>query len=236
MQEVEIAIVQMGNSLFRKYMKSKYAGSLRRAGASVRWIETDCPEEAVREAMCCDGLLLPGGADIEPSLYGREREEKCGKPNPKRDAAEPMLAEAFLQSGKPLFAICRGIQMLNTVCGGTLTQDLAGRQTYRHMSFLTRATSCHPVRIDEHSRLFSIFGSAELSVNSMHHQAIDTLGDGLTAVAFSPEGFIEAVEKKDHPFCLGVQWHPEHMSAKSETQQKLFAAFVKACRDGKEKK
>ncbi len=228
--EIVIAIPQMGNDLFRKYMKSKYAKSLERAGAKVRWIELDDINRAVKDALSCDGLLLPGGADIAPTMYGQTPTRECGKPNEIRDKAEPAILNAFLKNGKPIFAICRGIQLLNVVKGGTLKQDIKSEQTYKHMDFFSRARSIHPVEIEKDSLLFDIVKEEHIDVNSMHHQAIDTVGDGFRVTAKSADGYVEAIELEGYPFCMGVQWHPEHMSQKSEMQRKLFNAFVEKAR------
>ena len=224
-----IAIPQMGTDLFRKYMKSKYVQSLERAGAQVLWIELDDMDKAIEEALGCDGLLLPGGADIDPKLYGQTASEKCGKPNEKRDAAEPKILEAFLKTDKPIFGICRGVQLLNVYMGGTLLQDIRDTQKYKHSDFLSRAKSIHPISIEKGSRLYDILGAETAQVNSLHHQAIDKVGDGLKVTAKCGDGFVEALELEGHPFCVAVQWHPEHMSKKSEEQRKLFSAFVSAC-------
>ena len=224
-----IAIPQMGNDLFRKYMKSKYVQSLERAGAGVLWVELEDIEKAVETALSCDGLLLPGGADIDPKLYGQEASEKCGKPNEKRDSAEPKMLESFLKTGKPILGICRGVQLLNVYMGGTLLQDIKEEQKYNHSDFLTRAKSAHPISIEKGSKLYDIFGTETASVNSLHHQAVDKVGNGLRITAKSEDGFIEALELEGYPFCVAVQWHPEHMSKKSEEQRKLFSAFVFAC-------
>lgn len=228
-----IAIPQMGNDLFRKYMKSKYVSSLERAGATVRWIELGDVEKAVAEALGCDGLLLPGGADIEPSLYGRVREEKCGKPNELRDKSEFRMLEAFIKTGKPIFGICRGFQLINVFYGGTLYQDIAHIKKCSHSDFLKRATVCHKVTVKEDTKLFEIFGRAQAGVNSLHHQAVENVGEGLRVCAVSEDGFAEALELDGHPFCLAVQWHPEHMSRKDKLQQKLFDEFVINCKKEK---
>lgn len=224
-----IAIPQMGTDLFRKYMKSKYVQSLERAGAQALWIELEDIDKAIEETLECDGLLLPGGADIEPKLYGQTATEKCGKPNEKRDFAEPKILEAFLKTGKPIFGICRGVQLINVYFGGTLIQDIKEEQKYKHSDFLTRAKSIHPISIEKGSKLYDILGTETAEVNSLHHQAIDKVGEGLSVTAKSADSFIEALELADHPFCVAVQWHPEHMSKKSEEQRKLFSAFVSAC-------
>ncbi len=225
-----IAIPQMGTDLFRKYMKSKYVKSLERAGATVRWIELDDTENAIREALSCDGLLLPGGADIDPILYGREREEKCGKPNGLRDKNEFQIFGAFVETKKPVLCICRGFQLLNTVYGGTLYQDIADIKKCSHSDFLKRAKAVHKVSVAKDTKLYGIFGKSKVGVNSLHHQAVENVGGNLIVSAVSEDGFVEALELKEHPFCIGVQWHPEHMSKKDALEQKLFDEFVKNCK------
>jgi putative glutamine amidotransferase len=225
-----IAIPEMGGGFFRRYMKSKYAESLVRAGAEVCWINITDPDQAAADALNCDGLLLPGGADVEPSLYGRERSKDCGKSNPQRDVAELKILEAFLPTNKPILCICRGIQILNVFFGGTLHQDISRMQTVNHNRFLSRKKGNHEVMVKTHTKLGKIFGQIMVKVNSMHHQAIDQLGPGLTPSSVSPDGFIESVEVFLHPFCIGVQWHPEHLAGNDPIQQKLFDTFVDTCR------
>lgn len=230
MRQMKIAMPQMGNDLFRKYMKSKYVKSLERAGAEVCWIELEEPEKAAEQAAKCDGLLLPGGADVDPVLYGQERIEACGKPNELRDKAEPIILKRFYETGKPIFGICRGIQLINVVFGGTLIQDIKPTQKQKHSDFLNRARYTHEVVIKDDSELYNIIGSKNIPVNSMHHQAIDRVADGFKVSAVSDDGFIEAIEKEDYDFFIAVQWHPEHMSKKFDLQQKLFDEFVRKCK------
>ena len=227
---ITIAIPQMGTDLFRKYMKSKYVKSIERAGANVKWIELDNTEKAVAEACLCDGLLLPGGADIEPALYGKEREEKCGKPNELRDKNEFEIFNAFVKTGKPILGICRGFQLFNVACGGTLHQDIADIKKCSHSDFLKRSKAVHKVTVTENTLLYKIFGKNEIGVNSLHHQAIENIGENLIVSAVSEDGFVEGLELKNHPFCIAVQWHPEHMSKTDLLQQKLFNDFVKTCK------
>lgn len=227
---VVIAIPQMGTDLFRKYMKSKYVKSIERAGAEVRWIELDDTGKAIKETLSCDGLLLPGGADIEPELYGREREEKCGKPNKLRDDYEFLIYADFVKTEKPILCICRGFQLLNVANGGTLHQDIADIKKCSHSDFLKRAKAIHDITITKDTKLFSIFSKTNTGVNSLHHQAIENVGENLIVSAVSEDGFVEAIELKEHPFCIGVQWHPEHMSKKDSLQQNIFNAFINACK------
>ena len=227
-----IGIPTLGSDLYCQYMQYKYVHCLRRAGAMVeilpQKIDGAYMEDIVKR---CDGLVFPGGPDIQPSLYGKEVEIGCGKPDRMRDAFELPLLKAALEVGKPLFCICRGMQLLNVALGGTLYQDIKPRQQCRHSDFWHRATATHSVELDTDSRLADILGSDTASVNSIHHQAVDDLGKRLWVAAGSPDGFPEALEIEDYPFCLAVQWHPEHMAARTPAQYKLFQAFVQACQD-----
>lgn len=224
-----IAIPQMGNDLFRRYMKSKYAVCLNKAGVEVRWIDLHDTDRAVAEMLECDGLLLTGGADVDPKLYGQDRSEKCGRPNALRDAAEFRMLEAFLPTNKPILCICRGMQLLNVYFDGTLHQDLKKIQVCKHSDFSGRTKGTHPVKLLPRMKLGKILGEDIISVNSMHHQAVDQVGPGLSVSAVSGDGFVEGLEVYLHPFCVGVQWHPEHMAKSNPQQQKLFDAFAAAC-------
>ena len=220
-----IAMPKLSNDPFRIYMKSRYVISLWRSGARVRWIGNEDTEENRRSLLECDGLLMPGGVDIEPARYGQETQEKCGKIDLSRDAMEWWILDTFLPTGKPVLGICRGIQMLNVFQGGTLHQHIDG-----HSDFKSRSTGFHKVSVVPGSRLDEILQKQLLTVNSLHHQVVDALGKDLVVCAKSEDGYIEAVEHSAHPFCLGVQWHPEHLSARRPDQQKIFDHFVSLCR------
>ena len=225
-----IAMPWVTDSLMRLYMTSKYYFSIRRAGGQVRFINIADPARAA-EAVCrCDGLLLPGGGDVEPAYYGQARDPKCQEPNVRRDKGEMAMLAAFYPTEKPILAICRGIQLLNVFRGGTLHQDIGDLQDFSHSDFACRGRGIHKVDITPGTCLAAIEGVETELVNSMHHQAVDRLGEGLTVSARSRDGFVEAVEAENRPFCLGIQWHPEHMSKKYPRQQAIFHAFVKACR------
>ena len=219
-----IAMPKLSNDPFRIYMKSKYVLSLWKTGARVRWIGNENTEANRRSLLECDGLLMPGGVDIEPARYGQETDEKCGKIDLARDAAEWWMLDAFLPTGKPLLGICRGIQMLNVFQGGTLHQHIDG-----HSDFKSRSTGYHNVHVIPGSALDNILDTPQFPVNSLHHQVVDTLGKDLEICALSEDGYVEAVVHTAHPFCLGVQWHPEHMYRKIKLQRKIFNAFVNAC-------
>lgn len=220
-----IAMPKLSNDPFRIYMKSKYVFSLWRSGARVRWIGAENTEANRRALLACDGLLMPGGVDIEPARYGQETHEKCGKIDLARDAMEWWILEAFLPAGKPILGICRGVQTLNVFQGGTLHQHIDG-----HSDFKNRSTGSHKVKVVPGSILEQILKTEQLTVNSMHHQVVDIPGRDLTVCAVSEDGFAEAVVHTSHPFCLGVQWHPEHMYRKDKLQRRIFDAFVTACK------
>ena len=206
---------------------AKYPESLARAGAEVRWIGLEDPEQAVRDALACDGLLLPGGGDMDPKFYGQERIPACGEPNPLRDAAEPLLLRAFLDADRPVLGICRGIQVMNVVLGGDLYQDI---KPFEHIPHNDHWGKIHTVTVRRGTLLSRILGQDTVLVNSQHHQAVDRVAPGLVLSALSEDGIVEAVEKPDARFCLGVQWHPEWLNDADPAMQGLFDAFVNACK------
>ncbi len=185
-----------------------------------------------------DGVLIPGGADVDPSIYGEARHEACEVSDTPRDRVELQLIRWALDDGKPVLGICRGIQLINLAAGGTLYQDLGAQfeGSVKHDYFpgqgFARDALTHDVVVDEGSRLASIFGAGRLHVNSMHHQAIKDLGAGLVVTARSAEdGVIEGIEVPSHPFMVGVQWHPEALSPNDEVTRVLFSEFVAAARE-----
>ena len=180
-----------------------------------------------------DGLLLTGGGDIDPATFARLRHPKVDDVSPARDELELGLTRRAVDDGVPLFAICRGIQVLNVALGGTLVQDLPGERPgpIVHSQSEPRDQPTHAVKVmGEGTRLGRVLGALEIAVNSMHHQAIDRLGDGLREVAWAPDGVIEGVELSGERFVVGVQWHPEELVGHDRAARSLFAALVDAAR------
>ena len=223
---VVIAMPRMSTDPEPTAAQSKYMESLARAGAGMRWVELSDPEQAVQDALTCDGLLLPGGGDMDPKFYGQERIPACGEPNLLRDAAEPLLLRAFLAADKPVLGICRGIQVMNAVLGGDLYQDI---KPFEHLPHNGHWAKVHTVTVRRGTLLSRILGQDTVLVNSQHHQAVDRVAPGFTLAALSEDGIVEAIEKPDAGFCLGVQWHPEWLSDADPAMQSLFDAFVSAC-------
>lgn len=223
---VVIAMPRMSTDPEPTVAQSKYIESLARAGAGMRWVELGDPEQAVQDALTCDGLLLPGGGDMDPKFYGQARIPACGEPNLLRDAAEPLLLRAFLAADKPVLGICRGIQVMNAVLGGDLYQDI---KPFEHLPHNDHWAKVHTVTVRRGTLLSRILGQDTVLVNSQHHQAVDRVAPGFTLAALSEDGIVEAIEKPDAGFCLGVQWHPEWLSDADPAMQGLFDAFVNAC-------
>ncbi|GIW42070.1 MAG: hypothetical protein KatS3mg076_2647 [Candidatus Binatia bacterium] len=187
----------------------------------------DRPSE-VLEAL--DGLVLAGGGDLEPARYGGDDHPEVYKVHPERDAFELELLRSALERKVPVLCICRGMQVLNVLRGGTLHVDIpdrVGREVVHRLP--PRRPTRHPVRLAPESRIARIVGREELDVVSWHHQAIDKVGRGLRPVAWSEDGLVEAFEVEDHPWALAVQWHPE-MQLDDESQRKLFLEFCSAAR------
>lgn len=170
-----------------------------------------------------DGMIFSGGGDIDPTHYGQVREPECGTPNAKRDQLEIALFDLIRNRDIPVLGICRGIQLINVMLGGTLKQHVSGHQQPDGV------THWHNVDIAENTRLHDIIGSNELMVNSYHHQMIDRVGEGLIVSAHAEDGGIEAVELPGERFLMGVQWHPEKTLDDADSY-KIFEAMKRAIR------
>jgi putative glutamine amidotransferase len=221
----------------RLLVNRAYTDSVERAGAVPMGIPTlHEPDRAVALLDLCDALLLPGGPDVEPGRYGEELRADCRtEAVPELDAAESAVLRRALERDLPVLAICRGCQLLNVVCGGTLWQDIAvqgaGDPAHDGESAGTpRAQTVHPVALDPDSLLSSVLLATAVGVNSLHHQALRDVGEGLRVVGRSPDGLVEAVEMPEHRFVLGLQCHPEELSAIEPWASRLFAGLVEAAR------
>ena len=184
----------------------------------------------------CDGLLLSGGNDVDPSLYGEERKDYTEKPAEARDAQELQLIRWAREDDKPLLAICRGAQLLNVALGGTLYQDVAHEVAgaHDHTASVRQKDFAYIAHerllLKPGSRLAGILDVGEIKTNALHHQSIKTLGNGLRLAAWTEDDVIEAVELPEAKFVIGVQSHPEALENEAEPRwRKLFEAFTAAC-------
>jgi putative glutamine amidotransferase len=178
-----------------------------------------------------DGLLIPGGNfDIPPRYYGDPNTHETVTLKENRTAFEWAITDAMMAREKPILGICGGEQLLNVILGGSLIQHIpdAIENALEHEQKHCRSLAGHAISITENSKLHKIVGSVEMHVNTSHHQAVRSVAENMRAVAYSPDGVIEAIEHIEHPFCLGVQWHPEYSVDSGDS--KIFAAFIAACK------
>lgn len=178
-----------------------------------------------------DGLLFTGGADVDPATYGTEKSPLCGKTVPRRDAFERELLSRFLPTGKPILGICRGMQILNALHGGTLYQDIPTECTLTSLHCSSTGTPAfHGVSVTEGTPLSALFPEKTAYVNSFHHQAVQKLATALRPMALSDDGVLEALYAPHHPFLWAVQWHPERIFRENELSRRLLSAFIEAAR------
>jgi len=179
-----------------------------------------------------DGLILTGGEDVAPARYGAPPHPELGDVHDGRDEFELALVRAARARGLPTFAICRGVQIANVALGGTLVQDLPSewKNALKHESGRGRGARTHAVTLKHESKLARTCGTLEITVNSMHHQALARVASGLVATAHAPDGVIEGVEWNGEDWwMLGVQWHPEELVQSAEPWDRaLFSAFAEA--------
>jgi putative glutamine amidotransferase len=178
-----------------------------------------------------DGLVFSGGGDIAPARYGGVPHPLVAGVDPDRDQVELDLFAEAMARRRPLLGICRGMQLMNVALGGTLYEDVLAQHPggikHQYWPDMPRDRLSHEVTIAPQSRLAAILGSTRAAVNSLHHQGVRRLADGLVATAHAPDGLIEAFELPEHPFALAVQWHPEWLPP-AAAMAPLFAALTAA--------
>ncbi len=217
----------------RMFISRGYVEGVNKAGGLAVLLPLSVDEAVLKAAMeSCDGFLLSGGPDIDAKYYGEPNYRFNGGINPARDRMEVYIAERAVAEGKPVLGICRGIQVLNVALGGSLYQDIHSqikdRDLLKHSQEAPEWYPIHDVSVAKASKLWACYGKETLGVNSFHHQAVKLPGTGLKPVSWTVDGIIEAIEHEDHPFAVGVQWHPELMWQEDAGVLKLFEAFVSA--------
>jgi putative glutamine amidotransferase len=211
-----------------------YIASVERSGARARVLDvTESPRSVLAEV---DAVLLTGGGDVDPVFYGEDRHPLTHDAEPGRDEFEIDLARRAMSGNVPLLAICRGAQVLNVAAGGTLVQDIpsAVESGLPHAVNEPKTLDCHDIEIVAGTKLSRVIGTSagaacSCRVNSRHHQSVGRTGEGLVVSARAADGVVEAIEKPDARFCIGVQWHPENFWESGEFRP-LFDAFVEAAR------
>jgi putative glutamine amidotransferase len=232
-----IAITAGAGEIAQGNTRATYRDAVERAGGDPALI-ADIQRGSVGRALSeFDGLLIPGGHDLDPSTYGGRAHPAVQLAEPGRDALELEAARFAKRSGLPTLAICRGIQVINVALGGTLYEDFddqhdpAGGPKIRHdqRPDFSRKEVTHEVDLVVTSRLAAIAEGACLRTNSLHHQAVRRIAYCFEPVARSRDGLVEALELRgDHPFYIGVQWHPEELIDTDGPSRRLFAEFVEA--------
>ncbi|WP_134701416.1 gamma-glutamyl-gamma-aminobutyrate hydrolase family protein [Ammoniphilus sp. YIM 78166] len=192
-------------------------------------------EQSIQDlAQRLDGLLLTGGGDIDPFLFGEEPVPGLGSITPERDRLEMALINEMLKQNKPILGICRGCQILGITVGGSMFQDIYTQiddSLLQHAQKAPRYHVSHLALIQEGTLLHRIMGEKQIKVNSFHHQAIRGVPETFRISGVATDGVVEAIESLEHSFVLGVQWHPEDLYTKHPYMLKLFLAFVKACKE-----
>jgi len=215
-------------------INQSYCRAVAAAGGAPLLIPLD-EQVAQRLLGLCDGLLLAGGGDIDPAVYGSDDGQLAHGIDPERDRIELLLSQQAVGT-MPVFGICRGIQVLNVALGGSLIVDVPSviGPAVRHATpkGISPATRMHQVTVGAGTLLADCLGlngsAGNVPVNSSHHQAVERLGDGLEIVARAPDGVIEGIEGTGDAFCLGVQWHPERLADEDPQMAGLFRCFVEA--------
>jgi putative glutamine amidotransferase len=212
-------------------MPSLYVRALRRAGGQEAVLMPEAIGPADADALLdrFDGLLLIGGPDLDPTVYGQEPVESVYGVVRVRDDFEVALARAAMARRLPVLAICRGHQVLNVALGGDLDQHITERFPGHGTPGVEDGATVHEIHIDAGSHLGRIMGVERVQASCHHHQVLDRLADGMRIVARAPDGVIEAVELDDAPQVISIQWHPEDTAADDPAQQAIFDAFVERC-------
>jgi putative glutamine amidotransferase len=216
--------------------KPDYLKALERAGGAPKVLRPD--HDLLPDALDdCDGILLTGGADVDPARYGDAEHHATVTIDDARDEYEFALTRAAIDRDLPLFAICRGVQLLNVVAGGTLVQDIPSRLVTpvvhrRETPARVKKTRAHDVAVRPRTRLASLLrqestADGRVAVNSRHHQSVKDVAPGFIVSATAPDGVVEAIEKPTAAFCVGVQWHPENYWRTGEFAD-LFEGLVRA--------
>jgi putative glutamine amidotransferase len=220
-------------------MYAKNAEAIAAAGGLPVYIPTDLPDDMLRDLYeRLDAVLLPGGPDVDPAEYGQARHPRLGHVDSHRDALELTLARWAVADDRPLFGICRGHQVINVALGGTLVQDIPSdvNTTLEHdiHDDRPRGTRLHTIAIDGESQLARILGTAQVAVNSLHHQSVAQPAPDVRITAHAPDGVVEALEIPHRRFALSVQWHPEDLYTDGDDvgsgMRALFTHFVEAAR------
>ncbi len=216
------------------YIKPGYCEGITAAGGIPLLLPLVSEAEVLEELLAkMDGILISGGPDVDGVHFGEHNLPWGGEISPYRDAMELYLAKRFIDENKPVFGICRGLQVMNVAMGGTLYQDIysqqKGKELLKHSQDAPKWYPTHDIAIEEGSKVAAALGMLQVKVNSFHHQAVKEVAPGFAVTSRSPDGIIEALEYEGRTFAVGVQWHPELMWEQNHVFLHLFRDFVNCC-------
>lgn len=217
----------------RAYLPCVYSRAIEKAGGIPLLLPMVHDFAAIVQSLqLVDGVLFSGGVDVDPVHQGSEPEPGLGEITPERDHFEMALAKAALEDNKGILAICRGMQLLNVVAGGTVYQDIYSEISggLKHSQEAPRWYPTHKIKIEPGSFLAGMLRAREIRVNSFHHQAVHQVADGFRVTAVAEDGIIEAIESTKHSFVMGIQCHPEAMWERDPYFLRVFETFVEAVR------
>ena len=229
-------ILYENSSIPKEFVNKSYIDSVIRS-SGIPFIMPIVEDDKIIRGMIenVDGIIMTGGVDVHPFRFNEEPIEKIGTISAERDEFDFKVMKYAVEMNKPIFGICRGIQVINVHFGGTLIQDIPSQRNTNilHSQTAEYHIATHKINIVKDTIIYDMLGETS-EVNSFHHQAIDNLAKDFKVTATSKDGMVEAIEyKKKDSFILGVQWHPELMSAKNVKMQNIFDMFVEVCRSRK---
>ena len=230
-----IGILPVVDEEKKSKIENTYIHAVEESGGNVIMLPyTENSESIKRFVQMCDGFIFSGGADIEPWRYGEKKSEKCGETTPYRDAIEFAVFSEAVKTNKPIMGICRGSQLINIAFGGTLYQDIPSEieTDLTHKQEHPHSEPAHEAGVVSGSLLHKVIGKSRIHINSLHHQAVKKLGEGLLPMAIADDGVIEGTYLPGERLLWGFQWHPEKTFDNSEDSRLIFKKFVEECGKG----
>ena len=218
------------------FIRYGYCEGINKSGGLAMLLPVTGDDELLHDIVeRCDGILISGGPDIDAKFYGENNMPYNGEISPHRDYLEVYIAKKAIELNKPLYGICRGIQVMNVALGGTLYQDIYTQiddcKLVKHAQDAPKWYPTHDISIEKGSRVWKSFMKDRIRVNSFHHQAVRDVAPGFRVTSRAPDGIVESIELEGHIFAVGVQWHPELMWNEYPEFLGLFMDFIDSCKN-----
>lgn len=221
----------------RQVLSNTYVKAVLHAGGLPIILPVGTEQDVKQFAGLIDGLLLTGGGDIDPTVFGEEPHQRLGDVEPARDIVELEIFREVLALNKPILGVCRGLQIMNIALGGNMYQDIYAQKEGELLQHIQKAPTSHAshfVQVEKGSLLASIAKTPQIKVNSYHHQAVKDVPAPLKVSGVASDGVIEAIESTAHHFVLGVQWHPEALAQKEDiVSRQIFDEFIRKSKESR---